>query len=236
MSSLLLSLSSVFETLAISAPTVIDAARGRLTVERCDMRLRSWAKRLLDGAEVSRVVKNGERANTDEVFILMSNHRSLLDVPLLFDSFPRTLRMVAKKELFRVPIWGAAMRAAGFIELDRQHRARAREGIEAAKGRLSQGINVWIAPEGTRSRTGELGEFKRGGFRLAIDTGLRILPVGIRGTERILPADGALMSRGATVELHFGEPIDPAPYGHGKRDALVGAVREAIRAMIEPAA
>jgi 1-acyl-sn-glycerol-3-phosphate acyltransferase len=165
----------------------------------------------------------------------MSNHRSLLDVPLLFDSFPRTLRMVAKKELFRVPIWGRAMREAGFIELDRSHRARAREGIEMAKTKLAQGINVWIAPEGTRSRSGALGTFKGGGFRLAIDTGLRILPVGIRGTERILPADGALMNRGATVELTFGEPIDPAHYGPSRRQELMVIVRNAISAMVDSA-
>jgi 1-acyl-sn-glycerol-3-phosphate acyltransferase len=233
MPSLLLSLSSVFETLAISAPTVVDAARGRLTVERCDVRLKSWANRLLEAAEVSRTVKHGERAATDEVFILMSNHRSLFDVPLLFDSFPRTLRMVAKTELFRVPIWGRAMREAGFIELDRHDRRRARKSIEVAKGRLAEGINVWIAPEGTRSRSGALGDFKSGGFHLALNTGFRILPVGIRGTEGILPADGVLVSRGASVELEFGEPIDPASYGHPRRTELIEAVRGAIAAMIE---
>lgn len=235
MPSLLLSLSSVFETLAISAPTVLDAVRGRVTVERCDVRLRGWAKRLLDGAEVTRVVKHGERAATDEVFVLMSNHRSLFDVPLLFDSFPRTLRMVTKTELFRVPIWGRAMREAGFIELDRHNKKRARESMEVAKGRLTQGVNVWIAPEGTRSRSGELGAFKTGGFHLALGTGFRILPVGIRGTEKILPADGALVSRGASVEIEFGEPVDPKRYGNQGRMELVKTVREAIAAMVDAA-
>jgi 1-acyl-sn-glycerol-3-phosphate acyltransferase len=198
--SFLLSLSGVMETLAVSAPTVVDAVRGRITVELCDRRLKGWAKKLLDHAEVERVVVHPERAATSEVFVLMSNHRSLYDIPLLFESFPRTLRMVTKAELFRVPIWGRAMREAGFIELDRNNRARAKQGIEVARARLQQGINVWIAPEGTRTRSGQLGPFKGGGFRLALDTGLRILPVGIRGTEEILPADGALVRRGARVE------------------------------------
>jgi 1-acyl-sn-glycerol-3-phosphate acyltransferase len=139
--------------------------------------------------------------------------------------------MVAKKELFRVPIWGGAMRAAGFIELDRNNRTRAKQGIEVARARLEQGINVWIAPEGTRTRSGELGVFKGGGFRLALNTGLRILPVGIRGTEKILPADGALVIRGATVELEFGEPIDPATFGERGRTELMTAVRASIEAM-----
>src|SRR5882672_5662065 len=213
MASLLVSLAGAIETLAISAPTVVDSILGRVTIERCDARLKSWAKRLLDQARVTRKVINVEQAGSSEVFILMSNHRSLYDVPLLIESFPRTLRMVTKRELFRVPIWGPAMREAGFIEIDRNNKKRASQGIEVAKARLMQGINVWIAPEGTRSRTGELGKFKMGGFRLALDTGLRILPVAIRGTEKVLPADGLLVHRGASVEIEFGAPVDPSPYG-----------------------
>ncbi len=232
MASLFVSLTGIAETLAISAPTLIDAIRGRVTIERCDVRLRGWAKRLLDHAEVSRIVHNAERAGTDEVFILMSNHRSLYDVPLLIESFPRTLRMVTKRELFRVPIWGHAMREAGFIEIDRANRTRAKEAIDVAKTRLGQGINVWIAPEGTRSRSGHLGAFKSGGFRLALGTGFRVLPVAIRGTEKILPADGVRVTRGATVELEFGHPIDPAAFGSAGRPAFTDCVRDAIQAML----
>ena len=230
--SFLLSLTGVMETLAVSAPTVVDAVRGRITVELCDARLKGWAKKLLDHAEVERVVVHPERAATNEIFVVMSNHRSLYDIPLIFESFPRTLRMVAKTELFRVPIWGRAMREAGFIELDRNNRTRAKQGIDVARARLESGINVWIAPEGTRTRSGKLGPFKGGGFRLALDTGLRILPVGIRGTEKVLPADGALVRRGASVELEFGEPVDPRPFGESGRKDLMNAVRASIEAMV----
>jgi 1-acyl-sn-glycerol-3-phosphate acyltransferase len=232
MGNLLLSLGGVMETLAVSAPTVVDAVRGRITVELCDRRLKNWATRLLDGAGASRKVVHPERAGTSEVFIVMSNHRSLYDIPMIFESFPRTLRMVTKAELFRVPIWGGAMRAAGFIELDRHNRKRAKEGIEVARARLESGINVWIAPEGTRSRSGELGPFKGGGFRLALDTGLRILPVALRGTEKILPADGVAVNRGAEVECEFGEPVDPAAFGESRRTDLMNAVRASIQAML----
>lgn len=232
MPSLLISLSAVAQTLAISAPTVVDAVRGKVTVARCDERLRRWATHLLDEARVSRTVHNVERVAGDETFIVMSNHRSLYDVPLLIESYPHTLRMVAKTELFRVPIWGAAMREAGFIEIDRNNRTRAKAALEIAKGRLNEGVNVWIAPEGTRSRDGALGPFKSGGFRLALDTGHRILPVGIRGTENILPADGIRVNRGAAVELEFGEPVDPAAYANGRRTQLINVVREAIETMV----
>jgi 1-acyl-sn-glycerol-3-phosphate acyltransferase len=232
MASLLVSLDGVAQTLAISLPTVIDAVRGRVTVERCDARLKGWATKLLDNAEVSRVVKNAEQIPTDETFILMSNHKSLYDIPLLIESFPRTLRMVTKSELFRVPIWGPAMREAGFIEIDRKNSERARQALQVAKIRLESGINVWIAPEGTRSRSGALGAFKSGGFRLAQASGVRILPVAIRGTEKILKADGVLVNRGASVELEFGTPVDPAPFGNGRRADLVKVVRDAISAML----
>ena len=232
MASLFVSLSGVARTLAISVPTVIEAVRGRVTIERCDARLRAWATSLLDHAEVTRTVLNVEHVPADETFILMSNHKSLYDVPLLIESFPRTLRMVTKTELFRVPIWGPAMREAGFIEIDRKNSARAKEGLEVAKARLAEGINVWIAPGGTRSRSGDLGPFKSGGFRLAMATGFRILPVGIRGTEKILRADGVLVSRGASVELEFGTPVDPAPFGSARRGELIEVVRAAISAMV----
>jgi 1-acyl-sn-glycerol-3-phosphate acyltransferase len=232
MASLFISLTGVAHTLAISVPTIVEAVRGRVTVEGCDARLRKWATGLLDHAEVSRKIVNAERATTGETFIVMSNHKSLYDVPLLIESFPHTLRMVTKSELFRVPIWGQAMREAGFVEIDRKNSARAKEQLEVAKQRLAAGVNVWIAPEGTRSRSGELGPFKSGGFRLAIATGFRILPVAIRGTEKILRADGVLVNRGASVELEYGAPIDPAPFGNARRAELVSVVRDAIQAML----
>jgi 1-acyl-sn-glycerol-3-phosphate acyltransferase len=163
----------------------------------------------------------------------MSNHRSLYDVPLLFDSFPHTLRMVAKSELFRVPVWGPAMREAGFIAIDRNNSVRAKRNLEVAKARLGAGINVWIAPEGTRSRSGQLGDFKSGGFRLALDTGTRILPTALVGTEQILPPTGARVRKGASVTVKFGRPIDPAAFGSTRRRALVEEVRSAILAMLE---
>ena len=147
MASLFISLTGVAHTLAISVPTIVEAVRGRVTVERCDARLRKWATGLLDHAEVSRKIVNPERATTGETFIVMSNHKSLYDVPLLIESFPHTLRMVTKSELFRVPIWGQAMREAGFVEIDRKNSARAKEQLEVAKQRLAAGVNVWIAPK-----------------------------------------------------------------------------------------
>ncbi len=139
-------------TLRISVPTLFDALLGRLTPEVCDTRLDWWSRRLLGQAEVSLQTSGIEHARGARAFVVMSNHQSLYDIPALYQSLPLRLRMVAKAELFRIPIWAQAMRAAGFVELDRSARERAIESLERAKAALAQGTSIWIAPEGTRSK------------------------------------------------------------------------------------
>jgi 1-acyl-sn-glycerol-3-phosphate acyltransferase len=164
-----------------------------------------------------------------EVFVVMSNHQSVYDIPVIFQALPLRLRMVAKQELFRVPVWGRAMRYAGFVSIDRSDRERAKESLRVAKQKMqNEGTSIWIAPEGTRSRTGELGPFKSGGFHLALDAGLRILPVSIVGTFDILRADTTSVTKGADVRVIVHEPIDPRPYGPGRRAELTADVRAAI--------
>ncbi len=104
-------------TLRISVPTLFDALLGRLTAEVCDTRLDWWSKRLLEQAEVSLQTSGVEHARGAKAFVVMSNHQSLYDIPALYQSLPFRLRMVAKAELFRIPIWAQAMRVAGFVEL-----------------------------------------------------------------------------------------------------------------------
>jgi 1-acyl-sn-glycerol-3-phosphate acyltransferase len=98
--------------------------------------------------------------------------------------------MVAKEELFRVPIWGRAMRLSGFIPINRGNRQRAIASLETAKLAMADGTFIWIAPEGTRSHTGALGPLKKGGFILAQDTGRPILPIALQGTRHIVPTRG----------------------------------------------
>lgn len=230
-----LALRGMAETLAISVPTVVEAARGTLTRETCDRRLKRWAARLLEQADAHVTLTGLERLVPGETYVVMSNHQSLYDVPVLFHSYPGSLRMVAKSELFRIPIWGRAMRVADFIDVDRQNSRRAIESLKRAKSVLDSGVSVWIAPEGTRTRSGALGRFKTGGFMLALDTGHRILPVAVEGTAAILPADGTQVQRGAHVHVQFGEPVDPRDYGRAGRDVLIEAVRGQIAKLLERA-
>jgi 1-acyl-sn-glycerol-3-phosphate acyltransferase len=219
-------------TLRISVPTLFDALMGKLTPEVCDARLDWWSKRLLTQAEVSlrtSGVEHIQRAGGAPAFVVMSNHQSLYDIPALYQTLPLRLRMVAKAELFRIPIWAQAMRAAGFVELDRSARERAIESLERAKGALARGTSIWIAPEGTRSKDGSLGPFKLGGFHLAVGAGAPILPVSVAGTRTILPAKGAHVAAGAVVRVTVHPPIQPATYGDEVNDALVQAVRDSIQ-------
>lgn len=223
----------IFNTGRISVPTVIDSALGRLRPETCDARLDWWAHRILRDAKVDLVVRGREHAEGNEPFVVMSNHQSLYDIPVLFCAMPGRIRMVAKAELFKVPIWGKAMLASGFIRIDRSDRADAVASLRAGSSMLKDGTRIWIAPEGTRSPTGALGPFKSGGFRMALDTGTRILPVAIDGTRRTLPARGTAVMLGHRTVVTILPPIDPRPYGESGRKELMDAVRAAIQAALD---
>ena len=189
--SVLLTLRCFYHTLRISIPTVWDGWLGRTSAERCDARLLDWAQTLVGITRTSLTV-TGQKLVPREPCIVMSNHQSLCDVPLLYAALPSSvrLRMIAKTELFKVPIWGRAMRLAGFIPIDRGDRSAAQSSLEAAGRDIRAGTFVWLAPEGTRSKTGSLGALKKGGFLLAQATGLPILPVCLDGTGRVLPPTG----------------------------------------------
>ncbi len=181
-------------------------------------------------ARVDIEVSGLEHARTDETFVVMSNHQSLYDIPVLFQALHRPMRMVAKKELFRIPFFGHAMTAAEFVRVDRGNRRQAFEAIDHAKELVESGLDIWIAPEGTRSKTGCLGEFKRGGFHLALGTGARILPVSLSGTGRVMPTSGLKIVRRQGVRVTVSPPIDPKDFGRKHLAELVDAVRVAIGA------
>lgn len=224
--STLLTLRAFYHTLRISVPTVLDAVRARLKPEACDARLRDWAETLVKITRTELQVE-GLTNIPPEACIVMSNHQSHSDIPLLYAAIPLSLRMrmVAKAELFRVPIWGRAMHLAGFIPIDRADRTSAIASLEIAKRDLASGTFIWIAPEGTRSRSGELGSLKKGGFILARDTNKPILPVCIDGSGRVIPADEVGCHAGQQVRITFRPPI---PTQGRSLEEIMADVRQAI--------
>ena len=218
------------DTFRISAWAVWMGNFGTLSDEDTDRWLQWWAERVLSDAKIEISVSGLEHAKAAETYVIMSNHQSLYDIPVIFHALKRPIRMVAKKELFYVPVWAQAMRRTGFVEVDRRRRDRAIESLGRAEETLRRGLNIWIAPEGTRSKTGRLGSFKKGGFYMAINAGAKILPVSISGTRDALPADGWRVRNGARVEVTISPPVDSTKYGLERRDELIAAVRSAIGA------
>jgi 1-acyl-sn-glycerol-3-phosphate acyltransferase len=230
--SLLVSLRNAYETLAISAPTVVDAFRGTLTREASDARLESWARRVIGNARTRISVAGRENVTAGVPYVVMSNHQSHYDVAVIYSVLGGSVRMIAKKELFRFPVFGRAMEAAGFIAVDRSNHERAVASLDDAKEKLASGIPIWIAPEGTRSRTGDLLPFKKGGFVLALGTGAPILPITIRGTRDVLEAKSLFTHTDVLVSVTIHPPIEMERYAgiapRKARETLAADVRAAI--------
>lgn len=223
---------AVREILRISVPAVTKAQLGPLDVHDADNRLRAWARRLLKRVNAQLVVTGQEHVDVSTgPYVTVSNHQSLYDIPILFEVLPLSLRMAAKKELFDLPVWGRAMTAAGFVKIDRGNRKKAYRALnEAAKRMKEQGISLHIAPEGTRSLDGTLGEFKRGAFTIAKMMGFPILPIAIDGAIRIHRSGAKTVSTDEEVTVSILEPVSPSDFD--SLEALQEEVRSRIAAAL----
>lgn len=223
----------VFFTLAISIATLIDTALGRYKREQGDLRLRWWAKKLLDQVQLNYTVENTSDFNFEagKPYIIMCNHSCLYDIPLIFLSLAGSIRMVAKKELFQIPIWGRGLQVAEFISIDRRNLKQSLKDLAYAKKMMQSGIIIWMAPEGTRSKDGRLLPFKKGGFKLAIETGATILPVGIIGAQNVLPPGTWHVKYNQQVSVHIGQGIDASRYDKKSIRKLMADVEHQIRSL-----
>ncbi|HKV10857.1 MAG TPA: lysophospholipid acyltransferase family protein, partial [Thermoanaerobaculia bacterium] len=186
-----------------------------------------WSALLLRASWLDVHVRREGEIDPRTSYVYLANHQSLFDIPVLLSTVPGQVRMMAKRSLFRIPIFGWALSAGGFIPIDRGDRSTARQSFAAAMQRLRGGISILLFPEGTRSLTDTLLPFQRGGFLLALKLGLPIVPVGIRGT-RDVQRKGNWAIRPGPVVVSYGAPIPVADYGLRRKGELVEEVRRRI--------
>lgn len=214
----------VFVTVVLGLAAIIVALIDResgviLALER------TWARILLHTARVKVAVMGRDRLDLGRPAIYMVNHQSYVDVFCLASFLPVPFRIVAKRELYRIPVFGQVLWAVGHVKVDRENREQAIASLQAAAREICErSISLVVFPEGTRSRTGELGRYKKGGFHLALQAGYPIVPVAIRGSLPIWPK-GRWTIRPGHVRITVGSPIGPCAYSAQSVEDLMQEVR-----------
>lgn len=175
-----------------------------------------------------RVKREGlENIDPQATYIYMCNHVSNIDPPAVVPALPRRTSVLVKKELFKVPILGKAMRMASLVPVDRSNREAAIRSLSAAGDVMRAGLNMTVFPEGTRSREGKLLPFKKGPFYLAMDSGVPVVPMTILNSYELMPK-GQNYALPGEVRVVFHPPLDPKKFAD--KDQLMEAVRSAIAA------
>ncbi|OQY09092.1 MAG: hypothetical protein B6I28_03655 [Fusobacteriia bacterium 4572_132] len=193
---------------------------------------KEWGKFIINrtGSKVNVIIKDEKTLEKikDKAIVVISNHQSNMDIPLIMGYFPKKLAFVAKKEMETWPIIGMWMRKIECIFLDRSDRRAGMRSIKEGVEKIKNGDSVVIFPEGTRSKTGEIEEFKKGSFKLASDPGVHIVPVTIKGTIDIMGKGNKNISKVENVQLIIDKPIDTSKMDKMEKKELADKVRDII--------
>jgi len=190
--------------------------------------IKMWARWVIWSTGIQYEIDGLDNLNLDKQYIFMSNHESALDIVLGVAAIPSNIVFLAKKELFRVPVFGWAMEAAGMIKIDRQNPEIARKSVsEAVETLRHSSFSTLIYPEGTRSNGEELLPFKKGGFILAIRTQLPVVPITILGAGNVLPK-GTLAIKKSHIKMIIDNPIPTLEMDINDKDQLLHDCRKII--------
>jgi 1-acyl-sn-glycerol-3-phosphate acyltransferase len=173
-----------------------------------------------------------EHVPADGAVVFCSNHESNVDPPLLFQALHRQLHILYKAELHRFPIMGMVFDVGGFVPVDRADREKALASIGLGAESLRAGNSFLIFPEGTRSRTGELLPFKKGGFIMAIRAQVPVVPVAISGGRSAM-RKGSPIVRPVHVTVRIGRPVPTAGLDVSDRDELIDRVRQEVQNLLQ---
>jgi 1-acyl-sn-glycerol-3-phosphate acyltransferase len=179
----------------------------------------------ISGARLN--VEGNDKILPGKTYVFLSNHLGNFDGPALCIAVPRDLRAMMKQEMMRIPILSSVLKQVKFVPIDRRNSQKAQESIDLGAVRLRQGLSFFAFPEGTRSRTGKLGEFKKGVFIMAIKAQAPIIPVTILGTNRIQPP-GKYKILPGTIRVIFHDPISTEGMTIEDRNRLIQLTRDAI--------
>jgi 1-acyl-sn-glycerol-3-phosphate acyltransferase len=224
-----------FDTAMSCMRCIFKPYMGTPTRAWTDNVINHWVDQLLKRVQVKYKVINPYHVEPQpgKATIIMCNHSSAYDIPLSFKAFPKhSMRMLSKKELAKIPLLGKGMAAAEFPFIDRKNRYQALKDLEYAKKLMEGGVLLWVAPEGTRSKDGTLGQFKKGSFLTAINSKATIIPIGIRGANNILPARTFNIHLNQEAEIHIGKPIDASQFTTENKKELIEQVRHSIAELI----
>ncbi|MCL1979717.1 MAG: 1-acyl-sn-glycerol-3-phosphate acyltransferase [Proteobacteria bacterium] len=220
-----------FLTLVVSALSLIDLLWGRKSAIKAQVFPRYWGRFLCRFAGVRVRVEGMDNIDPSQIYIFAGNHCSQYDIFSFQGYFPHDFRWIAKKELFRVPIFGQAMHRVGYIPIDRSHGRQAVKSLDQAARRIASGSSVLIFPEGTRSPDGNLQEFKAGAVMLAIKAKVPIVPLGFCGSYQVLPK-GRLLPRGGEIVIRIGTPISTAHYQATDKHTLATELHGAVARLL----
>jgi 1-acyl-sn-glycerol-3-phosphate acyltransferase len=188
---------------------------------------RIWARGILFVSRIKVTVNGLANIDPTQSYVYMSNHQSNFDIPVLLAYLPVQFRWLAKAELFKIPIFGRAMRGAGYVKIDRFNQEAAFESLNEAARKMKNGVSIMIFPEGTRSRDGNIRSFKKGGFVMALDAAVPIVPVVLKGTWTIMDKSSLRINTGE-VSLNIETPIATTDYTRENKDDLIKSVRAVI--------
>jgi 1-acyl-sn-glycerol-3-phosphate acyltransferase len=198
---------------------------------------RNWIAWVLATCGVRVEADGFENLNASQPCVIMSNHQSVFDIAAIVHTVPIPWRFVAKRELLRIPFFGWALALADQVVVDRGDREQAVASLKRAAERIRGGVSVIIFPEGTRSHDARLKpveKFKSGGFHLAIEARVPIVPATVSGSHHIAPKKSLKIHSGV-IKVHYGRPIPTADLSIDDRNELKRRVREALLAGYDPA-
>jgi 1-acyl-sn-glycerol-3-phosphate acyltransferase len=192
---------------------------------------REWGRALVCLGRITVQVEGMENLVPGETYVFAANHRSNFDIYLLLALLPEKFAFVAKKSLFKIPLFGQALDRMGCIPVDRDNIQQAIRSLNQAAARISRGNSIAIFPEGTRTLSPKLIPFKKGVFIMAQKSGQPVVPVGLSGTRFIQPR-GTIRVQPGPVKMVIRPPLFPQNFR--RKEELMAAVRQSIAAAYDP--